>query len=696
MGITEQLSNEQEISAAKASGVVQAWMSEIADARKREKAYTKTANDAVKLYEGDQSIDYQFNILYSNTETLSPALYNSTPRPVVKRRFNDADPVGKAASTLVQRSLEFFLDSDFRDYPPFDSLMQSAVQQALVPGRGITRFRYDASFVQVQPAPAEVENPGQDAVEPAAEEGAEASYEKVKNETVCGETVAWNRFLHGYAKEWRNVPWVAFEWPMSREELVTNYGEEVVARLDLVDIEAPTGERADNGNTASQTETKGAWVYEIWDKTERKVYFVTESFKDAPLKVVDDPLGLSGFFPCPCPLSFFRRVSGLTPVTLYTFYAAQAKELNTITTRLNKLTTALKIRGMYDSTVDGIGEVIAADDNTLVAAENVAALQNGGSLDKAIWLLPIDSIIVAVQQLSAQRNQIKQVIYEITGIADIMRGASNASETLGAQELKNQWGTLRLKRAQKEVMRYTRDCLRIMAEIAVTKLQPQTLLQMTDLPFPLEVQQQQAQAIAQQLQTAQQPVPPEVSDALKQPSIESILALLNNDLQRSYHIDIETNSTIDAEATEDKQDMAELMNAMSQFLNGVAPAVKEGIMPFDAAKAILIGIVRKFRFGADVEDMLATMQPPPPPEPEKQPAGEDPAVVQAQTQSALAIEKSKQETLAMEGQFKQREHEMKMQELQFKERQAYASHEIKMRELLAPKPAPTQPPRSKR
>lgn len=662
---------------AKQASLAQSWLAEIADARKREKDFREFGRKVTQLYEADKREEYQFNILFSNTETLAPALYNSVPRPIVQRRFKDADPLGKAASLLTQRVLEFLLDADMRDYPPFDDLMQSAVAEALVPGRGVTRFKYDATFTTV----AEEENASGEALMEVD------AYEKVAGELVCGEAVAWNRFLHGYATKWKDVPWVAFEWPMTKSELAKNFGEEAAAACELVDIEAPTEE--DTAKSSTETSTKGAWVYEIWDKVHRRVIFVSEGYKAGLLKEVDDPLGLSGFFPCPRPLTFLNRISSLTPVALYSFYEEQAKELNRVTVRINKLIAALKVRGFYDSTVEGLDKVMTADDNVLVPAENVAALQQGQTLEKAIFLMPIEKLISVLQQLYTQRQQVKQVIYEITGIADIMRGSTVASETLGAQQIKNQWGTLRLKKAQKEVMRYARDSLRIMAEIAVTKLSPETLKAMTGLPFPQQAEQAQAQAIAQEAVAVGQQPPQEIAAVLSQPTFEQLLALLRNDLQRSYRIDIETNSTVDAEATEDKQDMSELMNAMAQFLNGVAPAVTQGVVPFEAAKAMLLGIVRRFRFGADVEDLLKTMQPPAPPKPEEpaKPAGEPPEVIAAKAQSALSQEQMKQETLAMEAQFKREEHNFKMQELARKAQLAAAQHAQKMAAAMMPKPA---------
>jgi hypothetical protein len=110
-----------------------------------------------------------------------------------------------------------------------------------------------------------------------------------------------------------------------------------------------------------------------------------------------------------------------------------------------------------------------ADDNQLVPAESGSSLAAEKGLQNAIWMMPLEMLVASLQQLLMAREQCKQTIYEITGIADIMRGQTNASETLGAQEIKEGWGKLRLKRLQKEVQRYARDLLRMMLEIAAEK-----------------------------------------------------------------------------------------------------------------------------------------------------------------------------------------------------------------------------------
>jgi hypothetical protein len=117
---------------------------------------------------------------------------------------------------------------------------------------------------------------------------------------------------------------------------------------------------------------------------------------------------------------------------------------------------------------EDIRRLMDADDNELVPADKTplwrqkrACKTRSGSCRSGSCSGP--------QQLYVAREACKQVIYEITGIADIMRGQTNASETLGAQEIKPTWGTLRLKRLQREVQRYSRDLLRMMLEIAATK-----------------------------------------------------------------------------------------------------------------------------------------------------------------------------------------------------------------------------------
>lgn len=665
------------------------WVAELDAAGKRDKDYIDSSRKLVQLFEGKHKVEAQYNILYSNTETLSPAMYNTPPRPVVQRRFRDEDPVGAKASLVVQRTLEYLIDDGMSEYATFDELMQSAVLEGLVPGRGVTRFKYEAEMETVEPPiktlPMSEQTPGDVGGEEPGQTGKLATpsgtYERVKSERVIGEEVPWDRFRHGYAKKWKDVPWVAFQHFMNRGEAEEHFGAELAAKLQYTapDVEAGDSDETqarENPNQGSNIAVCELW--EVWDKSTRMVYFVAPCYPDGYCKEPsEDPLGLTGFFPCPKPLTFTQKISTLIPVPLYRMYEEQAKELNRVTVRINKIIAALKVRGFYDSTMPDLSKVMEAEDNTLIPAENVAALvAQGMTLEKSIWLMPIETLVAVLQQLYLQRTQVKQVIFEITGIADIMRGSSQASETLGAQEIKNQWGTLRLKRSQKAVARYARDCLRIMAEIAVTHCSADTLRGMTELPYPTNADKEKLQMLMQQLAMSGQPIPPQIEEAapalLEAPTWEDLLALLRDDLQRSFRIDIETNSTVDAEATEDKQNISELLNALAQFLNGVQPLVDAGTLPFEAAQGMMLAIVRRFRFGPELEDQLKKMKPP---EPKPDPAAQK---VQAQMeldkQKAALDAQAKQQELMFKERLAELDMRMKQMELQFRER------EMQMRE----------------
>lgn len=595
--------------------IVRHWAKELEDALKREKSWRKAGEQLVQIYEcGEEAEKHPYNILFSNTETLSPALYNSTPRPVVKPRFVQKDnALTRLAAQMGQRILQHGLDNGDPDCPEFDELMRMGVTDALVPGRGLLRVRYEAIFKEVAP-------------EPVDGEGAEEPAEEVESESCTFESVAWDDFLHGFAKTWQQVPWTGFRHYMTKEDLERNFD---MSAADSKDI-APASDVGEDGGTSAPVSLNAIFdgrgvnrteegqdtytvVWEIWDKLTRKVLFISTTH-EKPLKVLDDPCKLQGFFPVPRPLSLYRKLSGLTPQSLYQAYKQQAEELNDITIRISKITRAMRIRGFYNSTIEEMKDLMSQDDNVMLPLTNAAQLTvQGLKLDDAIWLFPIEKLVGVLQQLYAQRQQVKAVIFELTGIADIMRGSSQASETLGAQEIKNQWGTLRLKRMQKEVARFGRDSLRLYLELVVTHVSPEVIRAMTGLPFPTQAEQQQMQMeYQQQVQMAQTqgqqppPQPPEMSA----PTLEVIIQTLQSDMLRNFSIDIETNSTVDAEATEDKQDMAELMNALAQFLNGVMPMVEAKAIPFDAAKVIMLNLLRRFRMGGEVEEALMAAAPP--------------------------------------------------------------------------------------
>jgi len=614
---------------------VQYWLSEIASSKRREKDFRKDGEDIIAIYSGERCDQIPFNILFSNVETLLPAIFSQTPRPVVQRRFKDDDPIGRAASTAAQRMLEFLCDTNVEGYETFDQSMRYATLDGLLPGRGITSVKYDAEVL----------------------EGEDIEMPVVQWEHVCTESKQWNKVYFGYAKKWSKVPWIAYEEYLDEEEATRLFGDKVAKKIEYTTGEEDEDEEEKGVGTGGRDEAdreygerKTALVYQIWDKSGGKVIrYISPAYHDGFLLVQDDPLKLTGFFNCPRPIQFIEKSSNLTPTAMYKLYENQAKELNNITRRIQKVVTAIKVRGVYDGQIGKeLEQIFNQDDNGLVPAEAASSLATEKGFDNAIWFIPIDKLIIVLQQLIVAREQCKRVIYEITGVSDIVRGQSVASETLGAQKIKEAWGTMRLKRLQKAVQVYCRDTLRIMIEIAAGKMSEETWARATGLPFVTGDQKAQAEMVMQAAQAQGMQPDPQTIQILQSPAWPDILKVLRDDLQRAYRIDIETNSTIDPEATEDQKHIADFMNAMGQMLAGLTPMIEKGAMPFEAAKAMMLEVVRRFRFGTEVEDELKAMQPPQPQgNPEADAAKAEMAQAQQEAQMHMAEVQQKNQ-LAMQ------------------------------------------------
>lgn len=630
-------------------GVVKRWLAELAIADKAEEDWRKEAAEICDLYDAKESKANSFNILWSNTETLLPAVYNSTPQPDVRRRFRDPDPVGKVASTVLERSLSYQVD----DYE-FDAEIEDVTLDVLLPGRGVARIEYEPQFVTIgqngtQPAaPAgafqEPEPDADDAVgEPQADPAAPAAspkpYEQIAGQSARCAHVQWDKFRRGPGKRWRDVPWVSFEHEFTYDMAVEKFGKVVASKLKFDDAEI--AKDMFKGKAAEQTRAifKVCRVYEIWDKERRRVLFIAPNYKHGPCLEQQDPLRLRGFFPLPRPVYAIPSTRSLVPKPLYRMYKQQAAELDKVSARINKIVAAIKVRGLYAAHIKEAGDLLDSDDNAMTPIENPAAIADHGGLDKLVWILPVDLLARTLEYLYKARDQIKQAIYEISGIADVIRGATNPNETLGAQELKSQWGSLRIQKMQREIQRFIRDLMRLKGEIIAEQFTPEQLQSMTNVQLPDAQAKQQAQAAVQQAQMQQQPPPPEAAQVLAQPTWEDIIQLLRSDAMRQYRVDIETDSTVAETINKDMQGLAEVLQQVSTIIGSVASG-----LPMDVAKSVALAVVRRARLGSAVEDALEALQQPPPPQEAAPPPDHSVEVAQVKAQNAQAIAQMQEET----------------------------------------------------
>jgi len=212
---------------------------------------------------------------------------------------------------------------------------------------------------------------------------------------------------------------------------------------------------------------KQAVVYEIWDRSKKQVVWWSKGYKEI-LDTKDDPLKLVGFEPCPTPMLANITTSNTMPRPDYYMIQDQYTELDTLNNRISMLLQACKVVGVYDQSAVGIQRMLNEGfDNQLIPVDNWAMFAEKGGLKGNIDWLPLDVVVAALTQLIQNRELIKAQIYELTGISDIVRGATKASETLGAQEIKSKFASISIKKRQDEVARFAAEILRIKAEIQV-------------------------------------------------------------------------------------------------------------------------------------------------------------------------------------------------------------------------------------
>lgn len=593
------------------------WLDRIDAATKREKLWADDADVAVAVYAArtrsgstDNVGAPMFNILFSNVETIVPATINSPPAPDIRRRFDTEDKVATDFAEILERTMRIQVD-DGR----LQTEMEAEAQDAFLAGRGLIRLRFKSEFevdeasVETLEDDVQADRPVGDDDEPAA-----GAVERIKNERIEPEVVSWRDFRRGPAKRWSDVPWIAFSHAIALDEYKS-----------FCDVALVKSQDQEGDKRAVDPASEEVKVWEVWDKASRTVIFLDEE-KTKIIKRVDDPLGLTKFFPIHDPIQPIEITGDLTPVNPYKIYCKLADELDITTKRIAAITKQLRVKGWYAGSATDLGALLEAGDNEFIPLQDEALWAQKGGVNGAIGFWPVEKLVVALRELYAIRDQTKEAIYEITGISDIVRGASKSSETATAQQIKSQWGSLRIQKMQRQMERAGRELFLMMAEIIPAKFSFETLQQITGIqivpneqdmmpiqpppppmaqpnmaPEQLEAAQQQYQQVVQQAEQAEQ------ARQQKLAHLEQLQALMRERPSTYFRIDVETDSTIRADLTQQKTEASEFMGAASSYFAAVGPLVQQGMLSMELAVELFSGFTRLYNLGKTVDDALDTL-----------------------------------------------------------------------------------------
>jgi len=607
----DERSGDKEYNPAVEPDKAAAWLNLLKESEKAFEEWNAACDNIEKLYANLELLrsttrDRQFNLFWSNLEILKPSIYAKPPVPVVVPKFKDRRPLYQVTSELLERcSVVAF------DLTRINDLLMLVRDDLATCGRGIAWCRYEP-----------------------------ADKEREKPEYVCVDHKDRRDFLHSLSRNWREVTWVAAASYLTRAQAKARFGKysgdeyqhaEYKVHKDLKQLGG-----ADNRERAK--------FWEIWHKGMNKVVWVAEGCE----AVLDDAepnelAQLTNFFPCPKPAYSAVQPGSLIPVPDVLQYKDQLDEVNTLTNRLLALAQHLEVKGFYPAGSAEISDAVQAairmksPGRVLVPISNWAAF--GGSKEVIIWM-PIDMIANTITMVIAVRKQVIEDIYQIMGLSDIMRGATDPNETLGAQQLKSQFGSTRIRDKQGEMVRVARDIEEISAEIMCSEFSDRTLLEMSQMEIPTQMEQQQKiSALMQQLQqmqmqmqqqAQQQQAAPQaqgmavqqnpeqlmqlqqefmkmqgnLEDEQQKPTMEQVMKFIRDYRTTAFVLDIETDSTIQADENAEKQRRGEFMGMLAQLLPQLAALIAQEPGAAEFAGELLKFAVAPFRVGRTLDGSI--------------------------------------------------------------------------------------------
>lgn len=570
------------------------WNNQVLKAKNYWKDWRQTAENIEARYRAEkgfatgswedlaQRTKLRYNILYSNVQTLVPAIYSAEPKAQVMRRVKhqpnfDLDEMSqeqreqyvkirkaqdlteKTASMAVERTMNIMNESENGD---IDKTAYNTVQELCLSGMGIARVTLDTE------TDTKVEQNVMLDVDPetgmAYEVIEEEKVEYITDQKSYVKFVHWSNFLCAPAPSWEDVRWVGFRHVMSKHSLKDSFPDRADDIPLILDVDGKSFKSKRSNKSEGGTHAE---VWEIWDKQKEKRIYIAVNY-DYVLKIDDDPLGVTGFFPVPEPMFANKTNDRIIPFADFLEYADQAAELDRLTSRISAVTEAMKVRFMY-AKESGLAGLQSAGDATGVPVDNFEMLAQYGGINGLMSYVDIEPYAKILPVLYASRQETLDTIYQIIGLSDIIRGsATDPREAATTMMYKVKFANSRLGRRQADIQRFLRSLFRMQAEVISEHFDPSIIEKMTGIKLG-----------------------------------ESEVQLLRDDKMRSYRIDVDSDIMRQYEAQEEKQQRLEFLSAITTYLQQSIPLLEAGV-PIDTLVDVLKFTIKGFNVGRNFEEMI--------------------------------------------------------------------------------------------
>ena len=539
------------------------WLKRIKAEEKSHKDFRDRGRDVDEVFQDDLGSDDELYVplLWSVVQVEHAGLYSSQPVPDVRPANDEKNESFRKASDVLERGIAHFVDKQ-----SFDDNFHRCVDNFLVVGLGVPRIKMKSQIVDVpvkqEPPPPEIAAMMDDDDRAALEQQAQQTEKGIGDQNIDWEYVAWDRFGWEPCNNWAHCDFIYFRHRMTQDAIKERFGRTVRASKD-------THDQGETGNWKSKTYD----IYEIWDKKHRRQLFMAKNEPEI-LELNTDPLGLAEFYPIPTPMMTNIPTGELVPKADYDYIEPYDRELNRLQERRMALLEQIKAVGAHDAGMPELGDIYEQEDGQSLAIPNLAQRSQGAGFDAVMFNLPIEDKVVVLAKLTEQIGLVKAQVDEILGIADIVRGVSNAKEGVGTQELKGRWVGIRLSR-KRDIVAYTvRQMFRMMAQLLTTHFTDENLTRLTQVEIDVET-----------------------------------LNLLRNDTLMDFAIDIETESTIAKDEFRERETRQEMLGAVGAYASSVLPMVQQGMLPADVSSAVLRAALQPYtKYSRALDESMADLQ----------------------------------------------------------------------------------------
>ncbi len=631
-------------------GQFERWQTEMQASESAFKKFLKQAGRTNDRFLGKHSTrdGFQLNLFHANIETMQSMMFGKLPDVGLSRKHADADDdIARVAGMMLERMLNADIGKPNDQY---STTLRKALQDRLIAGLGCSRVRYDYDEEEVEVA-AVVDMMGME-IEAARTET------QITNERAPIEYVHWRDRRWSPARTWEEVRWDAYRTLLTRDQMEKRFGEDLGSKIPLT-AASGTMKSDDYEPEENKDAFMRAEVWEIWCKETKKVYWYCKDYPSI-LDVKEDPLELTGFFPAPRPMVANLTTSAFMPIPDYVLAQDSYNEIDKLETRISKITEAIKVVGVYDASAEGVKRMMTEGmENDLIPVDNWAMFAEKGGLAGTVQWLPMQEIAGTLGLLINRRNDAKAMLYEVTGISDIMRGAQASGGAVSATEraLEARFASVRIQAMQDEFAKYATDLIRLRAEIVAKHFQPESIVKQSNIQF-LPADQQYIE-----------------------PAIELIK---NKDIL--WRLEVKPESVAMVDYAQLKQERTDYITALATFLQSASPLIE---MEPDSAPMLLEMLkwgLAGFKGSDSVEGILdqaiAKMNAK---GGEEQPEQPDPEQIKAQAEQAR--QQFEMQKLQMQGQLEQQkqQHEMQMAQMsaQARQQEQQSDNQIRMNQEQA-------------